>query len=119
MHEFSIMQGVFKLLEDIAVENNLIKINKVMLKIGKLRQVFPDFFQFAFENISQDTMASGAELIIEEIPITMRCQLCKQKFAVERSTYICPACEATKLDLLTGKEVLIASVEGETKDVTT
>ncbi|MGD9107995.1 MAG: hydrogenase maturation nickel metallochaperone HypA [Gammaproteobacteria bacterium] len=114
MHEFSIMQGIFKLLEDIAAKNNLIKINKVILRIGKLRQVFPDFLRFAFENISQNTFADGAELIIEEIPITMRCESCNQKFTVEHHTYICPVCGATKLELLTGKEILIASVEGET-----
>ncbi|MGD9152334.1 MAG: hydrogenase maturation nickel metallochaperone HypA [Gammaproteobacteria bacterium] len=113
MHEFSIMQGVFKLLEDIAVKNNLIKINKVILRIGKLRQVFPDFLRFAFENISKDTIADGAELIIEEIPITMRCKSCNQEFTVEHHTYVCPVCGAVKLELLTGKEVLIASVEGE------
>jgi hydrogenase nickel incorporation protein HypA/HybF len=107
------MQGVFKLLEDIAVKNNLIKINKVILRIGKLRQVFPDFLRFAFENISKDTIADGAELIIEEIPITMRCKSCNQEFTVEHHTYVCPVCGAVKLELLTGKEVLIASVEGE------
>ena len=116
MHEFSIMQGVFKLLEDIAAQNKLIKIDKVVLKIGKLRQVFPDFLRFAFETISQNTIAENAELIIEEIPIMMHCKSCNKKFKVEHNTYICPKCGATKLEILTGKEVLIASVEGETKD---
>jgi hydrogenase nickel incorporation protein HypA/HybF len=97
------MQGVFKLLEDIAAQNNLIKIDRVVLKIGKLRQVFPDFLQFAFETISQNTIAE----------ITMHCKSCSKKFTVEHNIYICPKCGATKLEILTGKEVLIASVEGE------
>lgn len=113
MHEFSIMQGVFKLLEDIAAKNNLIKISKVILRIGKLRQVSPDFLRFAFENIAQNTLVNGAELIIEEIPITMRCKSCNQEFTVEHHTYICPVCGAAKLELLTGKEILIVSVDGE------
>ena len=112
------MQGVFKLLEDIAAKNNLIKIDKVILRVGKLRQVFPDFLQFAFENISQNTPLDGAELIIEEIPITMRCKSCNQEFTVEHNTYICPKCGAAKLELLTGKEIIIASIEGETADGT-
>jgi hydrogenase nickel incorporation protein HypA/HybF len=116
MHEFSIMQGVFKLIEDVAAKNNLIKIDKVVLKIGKLRQIFPDFLQFAFEVVSQNTIAAGAELIIEEVPITMRCKSCQKEFTVEYNTYICPTCNATELELLTGKEILIVSVEGETKD---
>lgn len=116
MHEFSIMQGVFELVEDIARKNNLIKINKVVLKIGKLRQVFCDFLQFAFETISENTIAAGAKLVIEEVPITMHCKVCQQDFTVEYSTYVCSYCGATELELLTGKEVLIASVEGETED---
>jgi len=116
MHEFSIMQGIFSLIEDTVAKNNLIKIDRVVLKIGKLRQIFPDFLQFAFETISQNTIASGAELIIEEVPITMRCKSCQEKFKVEHNTYICPSCNATELELLTGKEILIVSIEGETKD---
>ncbi len=116
MHEFSIIQGIFKLLEDIAKQNKLIKINKVTLRIGKLRQVVPEFLQFAFEHSSADTIAENAELIIEEMPIKMKCETCQHEFTVERNTYICPKCEAVKLTVLTGKEVLIASIDGETKD---
>lgn len=116
MHEFSIMQSIFKLIKDVAVKNNLIKIDKVVLKIGKLRQVFPDFLQFAFETVSQNTIAKGAALIIEEVPITMCCKSCQKEFMVEHNAYICPSCGAAKLELLTGKEILIASVAGETKD---
>lgn len=116
MHEFSIMQGVFELIKDAAAKNNLIKIDRVILKIGKLRQIFPDFLQFAFETVSQSTIAAGAELIIEEVPITMRCKSCQEEFKVEHNTYICLSCNATELELITGKEILIVSIEGETKD---
>jgi hydrogenase nickel incorporation protein HypA/HybF len=116
MHEFGIIQGVFKLVEEAAVKNNLKAITKVTLKIGKLRQVFPDFLQFAFETVSKGTVAQDAKLVIVEVPIKMKCRTCQQEFAVERNAYICPKCNNVGLDVLSGKEIYIESIEGEPKD---
>ena len=116
MHEFAIIQSVFKQLEDIAKQNNLQSISKVTLSIGRLRQVFPEFLQFAFETASEHTIAKHAKLIIEEVPIKVHCKTCGDEFIIERNTYICPKCQGTKLEVLSGKEILIKSIEGETKD---
>ena len=116
MHEFGIIHNIIKMLEEVGKENNLKIINKVTIRIGKLRQVFPDFLQFAFENMSQNTIAQNAELIIKEIPIKMKCNSCKQEFIVECNTYICPTCGEACLEMLSGKEVYIESIEGEEKD---
>lgn len=116
MHEFGIIHSVFKILEDIANKNNLKSIDKVTLSIGKLRQITPEFLQFAFDSVSQDTIAANAKLIIEEIPIKMGCKLCNQEFVVTRNTYICPKCGEAGIEVLTGKEILIKSVEGEAPD---
>ena len=68
MHEFSIMEKLFKIIEQEAENNNLKQISNVHLQIGKLRQIAPDFLSFAFEQIAKDTIVAGAELIIESIP---------------------------------------------------
>jgi len=64
--------------------------------------------QFAFETIVQDTVVTGAKLVIEDVPITMHCQTCQRTFHVERNTYICPHCDGVKLEVLTGKELVLA-----------
>ena len=103
-------------MEDVARKNNLKSIHKITLKVGKLRQVVPEFLKFAFESLSEGTLAERADLVIEEISITMKCQSCNKIFTVDRSMYVCPYCDEVKLTILTGKEMSLETIEGKTKD---
>jgi len=113
MHEFSIIYNVLRAVEDVAKQNHFNQVDKIILRIGKLRQVMPDFLQFAFEASSEDTISEGAKLEIIEVPITIKCLTCQKEFEAKRQTYICPHCEGIKLEILSGKELLIDSIEGE------
>ncbi|MCK4797476.1 MAG: hydrogenase maturation nickel metallochaperone HypA [Spirochaetes bacterium] len=113
MHELSIITNIFKKIEEVAENNSLIKINKVKLKIGIMRQVIPEFLRFAFEAVSKDTKAEKAELEIEYIPIKMKCNSCANEFIVENNIYICPLCNNTKLDILSGQEIILQSIDGD------
>ena len=112
MHELSLIQNIFATILKIAADNQLQRITKVTLQIGQLRQVVPEFLQFAFTATAKDTIAAEAQLVIEHIPITVLCQSCSQKFTVTENIYICPYCQSTKLEILSGKEIIIASIEG-------
>ncbi len=67
MHEFSIMEKLFNIILEQAEQNQLINVKKIHLKIGKLRQIMPDFLEFAFEQVAKDTIAANAKLTIEMI----------------------------------------------------
>lgn len=112
MHELKIIQDVFPIIENVAQENHLKSITKVILQIGGLRQVVPEFLQFAFTTVAKDTVAADARLIIEPIPITAHCKNCHKQFMVGENTYICPHCDSTDLEILTGKEIILESVAG-------
>lgn len=116
MHELSIIKNILEILEGKAKENNLLSISVVHIKIGELRQLVPEFLQMAFETAANDTVAEGARLIIELVPIKMHCAACCQDFRVEAHEYVCPACASTELTLLSGKEIVIAEIEGEVND---
>jgi hydrogenase nickel incorporation protein HypA/HybF len=113
MHEFSLMEDLFKLIKDLAEKNKLKRVTKITLQIGKLRQVQPDFLEFAFEIISKDTIASDAKLIIQEIPVVMECKSCGEEFKVEENTFICAKCASSDLVLKKGKEIILENIEGE------
>ena len=115
MHELKIIQDVFPIIENVAKKNHLKSINKVFLQVGALRQVVFEFLQFAFEIASKDTVAYGAKLIIEKIPITARCKSCDNKFIVHESMYICPDCDSSDIEILTGKEIILSGINGERK----
>ncbi|OGT21610.1 MAG: hydrogenase maturation nickel metallochaperone HypA [Gammaproteobacteria bacterium RIFCSPHIGHO2_02_FULL_42_13] len=113
MHEFSIIQDILKTIEQTAVKNNLKKINKATLEIGQMRQCIPEFLQFAFETLAKDTIASGSKLIIREIPVKALCVQCKKEFKVIGDSYCCPHCDSVELDILSGKEIILSSIDGD------
>ncbi|MCP4051255.1 MAG: hydrogenase maturation nickel metallochaperone HypA [bacterium] len=113
MHELSIITAIFNIIEKVSLDNNLKTVHKVHLKIGKMRQVIPDMLKFAFDAVSKDTIAENAELLITYIPIIMKCKSCLCKFEVNENIYICPSCDQTDLEALSGQEVLVDSLEGD------
>jgi len=114
MHELGIISNIFKVIEEVASENNLKKITKVKLKIGKLCQVVPAMIENAFEVVAKETIAKGAALEVEYEPIRMKCLSCQKEFEVDDKIYICPACEQTELEMLAGAEISVESIYGDT-----
>jgi len=116
MHEFAIIDSIFKIVEKTIEDNQLKSVSRVILHVGKLRQVVPEFLQFAFETVSEGSPAQGAELVVVEIPIKVKCEACGHEALIEHQTYVCPACGHFGLEVLTGKELFIESIEGEEQD---
>jgi hydrogenase nickel incorporation protein HypA/HybF len=115
MHELGIINNLFTIIEKVAEENKLVRINNVKLKLGRLQQIVPEMFTFAFETVAKGTKAEGATLDVEYVPIKMRCKTCNNEFIVEEHVYICPECAQTSLTMLEGMEIILESVEGEQK----
>ncbi|MFH0924712.1 MAG: hydrogenase maturation nickel metallochaperone HypA [bacterium] len=111
MHELSIMQSIFEIINTQASLHNFKKINKIKLKIGEIAGVLPDSLLFSFEILSKGTITEGANLEIEEIALTGRCEECKSEFRIEDYCYQCPRCKSFKITELTGSELLIDSLE--------
>ena len=100
-------------IEDVARKENLTKISKVNLVIGKMRQIVPDVFTYAFSIAGKGTLAQEAVLQIDFVTIEMICSACNKQFQIEEHNYFCPDCGGTKLQLINGKELYIESIVGE------
>ena len=113
MHEMSLIQSLLEQLEVIAKQNKLTRITKVVLQLGDFRQCVPEILEFAFTTLTEGTKAEGAKLVLEHLPIKMECLSCGEIFTVERHVYFCPQCQETQLKLLSGKEFILSSIDGE------
>ena len=113
MHEFSIIENIFKAIEKVANEKGLTRIHKVKLQVGLLRQIEPRTLQFAFDTVSKGTFLENAILDVDTVPIIMYCNNCTATFEVKEQAYICPDCEGMDLKLLKGKEIILESIEGD------
>ena len=66
MHEVSIIQSLMDQVERFAAEYSMIKVTRVVVRIGDQTGVCKESLQFAFAAISQGTLVEGAEFVIEQ-----------------------------------------------------
>ena len=113
MHELTVVSNIFKIILETAEKNNLSRISKISLKVGRQRHLAPDLMKFAFDSVSKKTIAEHAILNIEKVDIKMKCRSCSREFVVKDNTYLCISCGSPGLETISGKDLLIESIEGE------
>lgn len=111
MHEVSIMESALEAAERHARAQGATRIHRIVLRIGDGSGVVPDALEFAFEPVTNGTMADGAALEIIRIPVVCYCQTCETEFQPPEMLYICPSCGAVALDVRQGAEMELASLE--------
>ena len=116
MHELSIAGAVLDVVERHAAGR---RVTRVDLKVGHLRQVVPSALEFAFELVADGTVADGAELHMEEVPATVRCERCGAESVLEAFPPHCGECGALDVELRGGDELLVDSLELEEDELLT
>jgi hydrogenase nickel incorporation protein HypA/HybF len=111
MHELSIADAVVTIACRHAAGR---QVTRVELRVGHLRQVVPDALSFAFELVAAGTEVEGAELVMEEVPATVRCRECREESVLEAFPAHCAACGALDVEVTGGEELLVESLELET-----
>ena len=111
MHEIGIMQSVLARVDREARKAGAREIHAVRLRVGQLSGVVPDSLQYAFEVMRNGTLASGARLIIEDVPAACWCSACSREFESPEILSQCPQCGALSADLRRGRELELASLE--------
>lgn len=110
MHELSVCQGMLSQVLAVAEEHGAHAVTRVTLRVGPLSGVEPRLLEQAFPVASAGTLASGAELVIEEEPITVQCRRCGAVTAANIQRLVCGACGDWRTQLTGGDELLLASV---------
>ena len=112
MHEMGIALEIIDIVRDsLPADKPDIRVERVNLKVGKLSAVVADSLTFCFEVAAKDTPVDGAKLAIEEIPVTARCKGCGHNWTIDSPVFTCPACQNADIEMLTGRELDIDSIE--------
>ena len=111
MHELSICQGLIDQVERIAVEHEAYAVDKIVVRIGPLSGVVPELLEQAFTIARAGTIAEAAELVIENLPVRIRCTRCGSEGETPPNRLLCAECGDFRTRLLSGDELLLASVE--------
>lgn len=111
MHEVGLMQDALEIVIDHARKADARRIRKIRLRVGEDSGVVPDSLQFAFQTLCRQTIAKGARLEIEPVAVRCLCGHCGLIFTPGSVFYECPACERPAVEILSGREFELVSVE--------
>ena len=113
MHEMSVAQNILEIVREHISDGEENKVRAIKLKIGELSGIVPDALEFCFSTMIDRTEFEQASLHIVHIPIAAVCNVCKQQSKLEYGVFICPSCYSNDIELLTGKEMQVVSIEVE------
>jgi hydrogenase nickel incorporation protein HypA/HybF len=86
----------------------------VLLRVGVLSGIMEDPLQFCWGLATQGTVLAGSDLVIERVPVTVRCRPCGDDVALDGAqSFRCPRCGTLSLEVLKGRELEIVSLEVE------
>jgi len=106
MHELSLIQSVFDIIEDYARQHRFDRVTSVKLSCGRLSGVEPSSLRFAFEAQARGTRVAGAQLELDILPAVIYCFSCAQSSTLDEYGAICPCCSGTEVSLVGGTEEL-------------
>lgn len=113
MHEYSIVQALLNQCEEIAKENEVGKVTKIITKIGVMSGVEIHLFKVAFDTFKEGTICDGAELIINEQNLKLHCNTCGSEFETDEIFYICKECKSIDVKVIDGEDMYLMSLEME------
>ena len=116
MHELAVCQALIGQVERVAREHDARRVTAITLAIGPLSGVEPKLVEHAYPLAAAGTVAEGARLVIEGVPVRVRCRKCRGETAVETNRLLCGACNDWQVDVIAGEELLLQRVEFEPAD---
>jgi len=113
MHEAGIAASILEIVETEALKHGARAIGRVRVRVGEFSGVVPEALEFAFDALKDGTIASGATLDMERIPLVAWCPRCRQNARPETNLVLwCPSCEGP-LEITAGQELDVAYIDLE------
>lgn len=112
MHELSVASRIIEItmehLDDVSPES----VRTIVVHIGALTCIHNSSLTFCFEVVAKENGLQNATLKIVDIPVTIYCAPCHQKFALPGiQRFRCPSCDAADIEIRHGNELEIDHIE--------
>lgn len=127
MHEMNLMRTVVDMVVSSCEGKNVKSVRKAYLTIGEMRDVVEEYIPGLFKFLARDTIAANAEVVMERIPMMVRClgpdvdHPCGEIFHIDTrdpTTWECPRCHTyQRYRLFCGDEFRIERLEVEAADL--
>ena len=113
MHEIGLMRRALDVALEQAAQHGADRIHSITFRVGAESGVVPEVIELAFEVATEGTLAAGAQLAIDHVPLLCFCQRCRLEFQPCDGDLLhtCPRCGQEGAEVRRGREFEIASIE--------
>ena len=113
MHEYAVTEELVRIVVDEADAAGAVRVSEVRVVLGILRGFKPDCMEHYYQFMAKGTVAEGAELTFDLVTAAFRCEACGHRFELEEVAFSCPECGSIQLDVESGNEFYIASLDAD------
>jgi len=113
VHELAVTQNILDIVLSEAKAAQANKVTKISLVIGELSGIVSDCVLFYFDFIKKGNAAEEAAIDFRLVPVELRCRDCLTNFNPKDSAWVCPNCQSTSLEVISGRECYVESIEVE------
>ena len=111
MHEMTVAQGIAETVRRERARRGLGRVRQVRARVGRMSGVLADALSACWELLTQDSDLAGAELDIQVVEPSLRCQACSTEAAFDLSADRCPHCGSSRLAVDKGMDLVVESLE--------
>ena len=111
MHELSVCAALRDEVLRIAAARRARAVKSVHLRIGPLSGIDPDALAQAYPFACAGTACADAALVIDAVPVQVRCSACGASSGVQPQRLACASCGNPQTTIISGDEMLLSSVE--------
>lgn len=107
------VRGIYDVINEQIKEHNVTRVVQVRIVVGALTGVEDMTMKLCFEMYVQRTPLQGAELVIKRVPVKVQCRVCGNAYETGIPFSACTVCGNKKMQILSGDELYIESLEVE------
>ncbi|MHC4878448.1 MAG: hydrogenase maturation nickel metallochaperone HypA/HybF [Planctomycetota bacterium] len=111
MHEASLVRSLLSQVAVLFDQHGGEAVERIRVEMGPLSGVERPLVEIAFADQVDSTACRGAELQIEEVPLSAVCRDCGNEFDIQRFRFLCPSCESTQIRVISGDEFRLLDID--------
>jgi hydrogenase nickel incorporation protein HypA/HybF len=112
MHELSLAYNLVEIASEAARRAGVQRVTAVNLRLGALAGVVKEALLFGYEVATQGTPLEGSRLVIEDVPVVVKCERCENGCELPSvQSFRCPRYDIPAPTVVHGKELEIQSLE--------
>lgn len=107
----SLAEAILEIVREEMSKHSARTLRSVKVCAGKLSMVVPESLKFCFQILVDGTELQGAQLIVEEVPLSGHCRDCLHHFSSDSYIFECPSCGGHSIEITEGQSLYVAEME--------